>query len=74
MALAVRWTIEAEDTFAEIIDYLENRWTEKEIAFLVRETHKVIDQIEMNPYQFKACHVKDVRKALLQSIRHCFMV
>jgi plasmid stabilization system protein ParE len=65
MALAVRWTIEAEDTFAEIIDYLENRWTEKEIAFLVRETHKVIDQIEMNPYQFKASHVKDVRKAFI---------
>lgn len=65
MALEVRWTKEAEDTFAEIVDYLDTRWTEKEIKFFVHETQKVIGQIEKNPYQFKASRVNEVRKAFI---------
>jgi plasmid stabilization system protein ParE len=50
MALVARWSKEAEDTFDEIIEYLEDNWTEREIQNFVRKAHKVIGQIEKNPY------------------------
>ncbi|MFW5890221.1 MAG: type II toxin-antitoxin system RelE/ParE family toxin [Marinilabiliaceae bacterium] len=65
MALMARWSKEAEDTFDEIIEYLEDNWTEKEIQNFVRKAHKVIEQIENNPYQFKASRFQEIRKALI---------
>ena len=65
MALVTKWSREAEETFNGIIDYLENNWTEKEIKNFVRKTHKVIGQIEKNPYQFKASSFHEIRKALI---------
>lgn len=65
MALVVRWTKEAEDTFDEIIEYLEENWSEKEIQNFVRTAHKVIGQIEKNPYQFKSSRLQKIRKAFI---------
>jgi plasmid stabilization system protein ParE len=65
MALVARWSKEAEDTFDEIIEYLENNWTEKEIQDFVQKAQKVIGQIEENPYQFKASRFQKIRKALI---------
>ncbi len=65
MALTVRWSLEAEEAFDRIIEYLENNWTEKEIQNFVRKTHMVIGQIENNPYQFKASRFHEIRKAVI---------
>ena len=65
MALVARWSKEAEDTFDEIIKYLESNWTEKEIQNFVGSANKVIEQIEKNPYQFKASRFHKIRKALI---------
>ncbi len=65
MALVVRWSKEAEDTFNEILDYLVDNWTEKEIKDFVRKSHKVIGQIVNNPYQFKASSYQEIRKAVI---------
>lgn len=65
MALIVRWTREAEETFEEIIEYIGNKWTEKEIRNFVRKSYKVIAQIEKNPYQFKASRFHEIRKAFV---------
>lgn len=65
MALVVRWTKEAEDTFDEIIEYLEENWSKKEIQNFVRTAQKVIGQIEKNPYQFKASRYQEIRKAFI---------
>jgi plasmid stabilization system protein ParE len=65
LALVARWSKEAEDTFDEILEYLEDNWTEKEIQNFVRKTHKVIGQIEKNPYQFNAFRFQKIRKALI---------
>ncbi len=65
MALVVWWTEEAEYTFDEIIKNLERNWTEKEIRHFVRKAHKVIIQIEINPFQFKASGFNGIRKAFI---------
>ncbi|MBI9067003.1 MAG: type II toxin-antitoxin system RelE/ParE family toxin [Salinivirgaceae bacterium] len=65
MALRVRWSKEAEETFDAVIEYLENKWSEKEIRNFVRTSHKVIEQIEKNPFQFKASGFHSFRKAFV---------
>ncbi|ALO14054.1 Plasmid stabilization system protein [Salinivirga cyanobacteriivorans] len=65
MALKIKWTEEAEETFDAVIEYLENKWTEKEARNFAQKTNKVIEQIQKNPYQFKASAVENVRKALV---------
>jgi len=65
MALTVKWTKEAEKTYDAIIEYLERFWTEKEIYSFVQKTFKIIDQIEKNPFQFKASSIPQVRAALI---------
>jgi plasmid stabilization system protein ParE len=42
MALTIQWTPLAEETFEAIIDYLLERWTEREVLNFVRESHRVI--------------------------------
>lgn len=65
MALVARWTQDAEETLDEIIVYLENNLTEKEIRNFVQKSHKVIEQIEKNPFQFKASRFHNLRKAFV---------
>jgi plasmid stabilization system protein ParE len=40
MSLPIRWSAEAENTFADIIAHLEINWSEKEIRKFIRETVK----------------------------------
>jgi plasmid stabilization system protein ParE len=65
MALKARWTPEAEETFNNIIEYLENYWTENEVHSFVQKSQKVIAQIEKNPYQFKSTGFNEIRIAFV---------
>ena len=65
MALKIRWTPEAEDNFASIINYLEHEWTEKEIRKFAKKTQKIILQISNNPKMFKDTGKEEIRKAVI---------
>ncbi len=65
MAFKIRWSEEAEESFDDVIQYLENKWTDKEIRNFVQKANKVIRQIQDSPYQFKGSTVESVRKALV---------
>jgi plasmid stabilization system protein ParE len=65
MALKARWTPEAVDTFNAIIEYLENKWTEKEVQSFVQRSQKIISQIEKNPYHFKSSGFNEIRIAFI---------
>lgn len=65
MALKTIWSSDAEETFEAIIDYLEEKWTEKEIRNFVRKTNALIGQIEKNPYQYKSSSFNEMRKAVI---------
>lgn len=60
-----RWSLEAEETFDAVIEYLENNWTEKEVRNFVLKSNKVIGQIEKNPFQFKTSNFHKIRKAFV---------
>jgi plasmid stabilization system protein ParE len=65
MAMKISWSPEAEATFSAIVNYLENKWSEKEVRNFVTKTKKVIDRISRNPKLFIAFGEEEVRKAVI---------
>ena len=63
MAFEIRWTPEATGTFEAIISWLEQRWTEREIAEFIRKTQLTVQHISDYPEMFKASSKQDVRVA-----------
>nr|WP_294948287.1 type II toxin-antitoxin system RelE/ParE family toxin [uncultured Mucilaginibacter sp.] len=63
---AVVWSAEARLTYFDIIDFLINRWTDKEVAHFINRTDTVIDKISNNPYLFERYKDDDlIRRAVL---------
>ena len=52
MALTIKWTKQAELSFANIIDYLGNNFTEREIKNFISKSNSVIAQISVTPLMF----------------------
>jgi len=60
------WSDEALNNLKSIIDYLENRWTQKEITNFSRLLEKNLKLIENSPFLFPLSDdFKDVRRAVL---------
>ncbi len=70
--MKIRWSPEAETTFAAIIDYFEDEWTEKEIRKFVGKAQKLIVQIAINPKMFKAVGKEEIRKAVISKQNSLF--
>ena len=52
--IEIYWTDKAKFTFSEIMLFLENNWTEKEIETFVSKTFHIISLIEVNPLLFRS--------------------
>ncbi len=52
MAIEVKWTRQAVESFKNNIDYLEENWSSKEIAKFVKETEKIIDRLQKYPKSY----------------------
>lgn len=66
MKLPVRWTTVAEDSFADIVAFLEEKWSDREARNFVRKSNKVIKQISQFPYSFEASAYRpEVRKGFV---------
>ena len=52
MALKIEWTPQAVKGFNKVLDYLEAKWTAREILNLENNIQQVINQIKINPEQF----------------------
>ena len=60
------WSDEAINNLSGIIEYLENRWTQKEIENFARLLDKQLELISSNPYLFpKGPQSKNIRKSVL---------
>ncbi|MGC9330459.1 MAG: type II toxin-antitoxin system RelE/ParE family toxin [Bacteroidales bacterium] len=69
------WTDESLENLSNIIDYLEQRWTEKEIRKFSRLLNRQINLIQSNPLLFpKSTTSGKLRKSVLSkqtTIYHC---
>jgi plasmid stabilization system protein ParE len=64
--LSILWSDKAKRTYADIIEYLNIRWTKKEIHHFIFRTDTLIEKITNNPCLFKQ-HKNDplIREAVL---------
>ena len=72
MAKEIRWTAEAEETFNNVVTYLEEKWTEKEVTNFINTANKVVLFISENPLMFRQSNKKNVHEALVT--KHNFLL
>lgn len=49
---SIDWSDEASDNLDSIIDYLQKKWTDREIGRFFKKLDKHIDLISKNPFSF----------------------
>lgn len=74
MALTLRWTPEAEKTFFDIVSYLENNWSEKEVQKFVRKSHEIINNINQFPKMCRPIGVEGIRRAVISKQNSLFYI
>ena len=65
MKTPVYWTDTAVLSFDAIVNFIEERWGEKETKKFVRRTEKVLENITSQPYLYKASIVENVRQGII---------
>ena len=59
------WTPASVESFEEVIDYLERKWTEREIEKFINKTEIVIRYIAEKPFMFRKTNKKNIRETLV---------
>lgn len=71
--MKIIWTYTAKGTFAQILEYLLENWTTKELDKFTKEVRNIIGQIEANPYMFESSSKNNsVRKGLVNNLVSLF--
>ncbi len=65
MALTVKWSEEARIEFERILNFLSNRWTEKEVQQFILKTESFISVIAILPYSYPKSNYRYIRKAVI---------
>ena len=65
MNYSVKWLPEAEITYANVIEHMEEKWTAKEINSFLDRTYEVIGFITQNPKQYLYSKKKEVYRAVV---------
>ncbi|MCL2727880.1 MAG: type II toxin-antitoxin system RelE/ParE family toxin [Bacteroidales bacterium] len=66
MALEIEWTSEAERNLTAIFDYLEERWSKREIKNFAKKLESDLQHLSKNPAICPYCNKE-------QSIRRCVL-
>ncbi len=63
---SIDWSDEASDNLDSIIDYLQNKWTDREIRKFFKKLDKRIDLISKNPLLFPEVDLTtNIRRSVL---------
>lgn len=66
MRKPIKWSSHAEDDFAKLLDYLENRWNTTVCLKFISKLDFCIDLIHKNPNQFPFLNVElQIRKCVV---------
>lgn len=65
MAKTIIWTPEAEKTLDDIIDYIDQHWSQKEVRNFIERVDRVTDHISRHPLSYRSAGKEDVREALI---------
>jgi plasmid stabilization system protein ParE len=67
MALEVVWSEEAESQLDDIVEYLKENWTEKEIERFFNRLEDALNQVSQHPQRFKKSERKEGAREFLLS-------
>ena len=62
---SVIWSPTARLSFIQVLNYLDEKWTEKEIGFFIARTEEVIRHICENPLLYPYFKESDTHKAVV---------
>ncbi len=65
MNYTVVWSAEAEATYADVLAFLEERWSEKQMLHFVERTEEVISLVERNPSIYPYSRTKSIYRAVV---------
>lgn len=65
MAYKVIWAPKAIITFENVIDYLQDHWTDKQIEYFVERTDKTIHLLSNNPYLFRGSEKENLHEVII---------
>ncbi len=58
--ISIDWSVESIEDFEQNIEYLEERFSEKEVQSFIDKTQNILQIISKNPNAFKATTYKQV--------------
>lgn len=65
MAYKIVWSPTAIRSFENVIEYLDNKWTLKEIKNFIKLSEKAIHLISQNPYLFRRSEKQNIHEVLI---------
>jgi plasmid stabilization system protein ParE len=65
MAKKIIWSNEAIKSFDDVLGYLKENWTEKEIDNFILQTGAAVDLISEFPFMFRKYNKHNIRAALI---------
>lgn len=65
MVKEIIWTPQAEKSHTEVIDYLNDEWSEKEVVKFIVRSDKIIRHISHYPMAYRSAGKEDVREAVI---------
>lgn len=65
MSYPVAWSPRSKITYYNILSYLEEKWTNKEINAFIGRTEEVIEFVKANPFLYAYSKESDTYKSVL---------
>ncbi len=66
MPYKIIWSPTAKTTYFQILDYIANHWSSKEVISFIDRTEKVLAYIRKNPTQYPSSKIKkEVHQSVL---------
>ena len=65
MAFEIVWLPKAQKRYDEIICWLQEKWTDKEITHFIYRTNEILDLIAENPALYKKSGKENVRQVAI---------
>ncbi|MGV3597008.1 MAG: type II toxin-antitoxin system RelE/ParE family toxin [Bacteroidota bacterium] len=65
MAKEIIWSPRSKQTFAKVIEYLEQEWTEKEVIRFVAKVEKALSLITTGNIKFRSSGKENVHEVLI---------
>jgi len=65
MPYSITWSPTARITYFNILEYVENKWTHREVEAFANQTERVLELIKQNPSLYQYSKKSDTHKFVL---------